>query len=153
MIVVVCFLFYSQYESRKFFHTVKTTESVSEHIDIDIGQMHFNIIHYVTKPEGTLLLSEVISGYYFKNIISGSYYLQPLKSNIIYSDSKYSPSLSKLGSISVCLYKETGNNTVIFFEQDRGMLYLDKKIIHLPSLFLAKNVQTKCDILNYNKSI
>ncbi|SPW34514.1 Uncharacterised protein [Edwardsiella tarda] len=140
-LVIVCLLFYSQYEPRRFFHTIKKTGNVIEHIDIDIGQMRFNIIHYVTKQDGALLLSEIISGIYIKNVISGAFYLKPLEINMAFSDNKYNPSLSKLGSGSVCIYKEVGNNSVIFWGKDRGMLSIDKEIIHLPSLFLAKEGQ------------
>lgn len=114
---------------------------VTEHIDIKISKMRFDIIHYILDKKSNMLNSENLSGFVV-NTGGGGYSLIPThkyKMNNI-------GSLQSIGNIfSLCVYKinNRNDNTVVFFDGTRSVVSIDNELILLSSVFIGQKKHNK----------
>lgn len=111
----------------------RTYSDITEHTDIKINGVSFNILHYMSDKNLRLIISETISGIAIKTSLHG-YLLIPTHK---YKTSN-SGSFQSIGSVlSLCFYHTNGHN-IIFFDGSRGVLENNNQLIPLPTIFLGQ---------------
>ncbi|HBA9649599.1 PsaF/MyfF family fimbrial adhesin regulatory protein [Escherichia coli] len=111
----------------------RTYSGITEHTDIKINGISFNILHYMSDKDAKLIISETLSGIAIKTSLNG-YLLIPTHK---YKTSN-SGSLQSIGAVlSLCSY-HVGNNNIIFIDGSRGILENDNQLIPLPTIFLGQ---------------
>ncbi len=114
----------------------RTYSGITEHTDIKINGMSFNILHYMSDKSAKLIISETLSGIAIKTRLNG-YLLIPIHK---YKTSN-SGSFQSIGAVlSLCSY-HVDNNNIIFIDGNRGILENNHQLIPLPTIFLGQSKQ------------
>lgn len=112
----------------------RTYCGITEHTDMKINEVGFNILHYMFNKNSRLIISESLSGIAIRTSLHG-YLLIPTHK---YKTSN-SGSFQSIGSVfSLCTYNNNNNN-IIFFDGSRGLLEDNNNLIPLPNIFLGQN--------------
>ncbi|AKF37635.1 TPA: protein psaF [Yersinia enterocolitica] len=127
--------------------------SNTEHIDIKVSGLKFDILHYIIDKDSRLVLSEEMSGISLRKL-GGGYIFFPLHSYQSAPNGQPKGSLKSLGSVlSVCIYEVDNQkkNIVSFINGDRGFIEINGETIHLSSLLLG--LQGKHTHASYHLSV
>lgn len=116
------------------FFSERIYKNITEHTDIKINGVGFNILHYMSDNNAKkLIISETLSGIAIRTSLHG-YLLIPINK---YKTSS-SGSFQSIGAVlSLCTY-HTSNNIIIFFDGSRGVLENNNQLIPLPTIFLGQ---------------
>lgn len=109
---------------------------IQESISYKIDKLRIDVNHVVKDDEGEYLI-ENVHGLFFK-IFSGWSIIIPLSCNAEFShvNAKHA-FLCNRPFFFVYTKKVSDKNFIIYFDYDRGLTSINKKEIHLPSLFLG----------------
>lgn len=111
----------------------RTYKNITEHTDIKINGVEFNILHYMSDNNAKLIISETLSGIAIRTSLHG-YMLIPTHK---YKTSN-SGSFQSIGAVlSLCSY-HASNHDIIFFDGSRGVLESNSQLIPLPTIFLGQ---------------
>ncbi|EPR6208138.1 PsaF/MyfF family fimbrial adhesin regulatory protein [Escherichia coli] len=116
----------------------RTYRNITEHTDIKINGIGFNILHYMSDNNAKLIILETLSGIAIRTSSHG-YLLIPTHK---YKTSN-SGSLQSIGAmLSLCSYN-ANNNNIIFFDGSRGVLENNNQLIPLPTIFLGQQSHSR----------
>ncbi|HFL4488088.1 TPA: PsaF/MyfF family fimbrial adhesin regulatory protein [Escherichia coli] len=116
----------------------RTYRSITEHTDIKINGVSFNILHYMSDKNSRLIISETLSGIAIRTSLNG-YLLIPTHK---YKTSNLG-SFQSIGAVlSLCSY-HVSNNNIIFFDGSRGLLENNNQLIPLPTIFLGQKSHSR----------
>ncbi|HDL6960911.1 TPA: protein psaF [Yersinia enterocolitica] len=135
--IITLLLIYS-YKNLYYYAEMKY-DSNTEHIDVRVNGLKFDILHYIIDKDSQLILSEEMSGISLRKPW-GRYLFFPLNSYQSAANGQPKGSLKSLGSpLSVCIYEVDNpkKNIVSFFNGDRGFIEINSETIHLSSLLLG----------------
>ncbi|ADZ43160.1 TPA: fimbrial polyadhesin regulatory protein MyfF [Yersinia enterocolitica] len=135
--IIVLLLIYS-YKHLCYYAEVKYGPN-TEHIDVRVSGLKFEVLHYILDKDSHLILSEEMSGVSLRKPWGGFVFF-PLHSYQSAPSGQPKGSLKSLGSpLSVCIYEVDNQkkNIVSFFHGDRGFIEINGETIHLSSLFLG----------------
>ncbi|HCX5244375.1 TPA: hypothetical protein OZU32_004712 [Escherichia coli] len=120
------------------FFSERIYKNITEHTDIKINGIGFNILHYMSDNNAKLIISENLSGIAIRTSLHG-YLLIPTHK---YKTSS-SGSFQSIGSVlSLCSY-HAGNHDIMFFDGSRGVLENNNQLIPLPTIFLGQKNHSK----------
>lgn len=135
--IFTAFLFFN-IENNITLFSERTYRNITEHTDIKINGIGFNILHYMSDNNAKLIISETLSGIAIRTSLHG-YLLIPTHK---YKTSN-SGSLQSIGAIlSLCSYN-TNNHNIIFFDGIRGILESNNQLIPLPTIFLGQKSHSR----------
>ncbi|HCO4747407.1 TPA: hypothetical protein N8W96_003927 [Escherichia coli] len=113
-------------------------ENITEHTDIKINGIGFNILHYMSDNNEKLIISETLSGIAIRTSLHGYLLIPTHKYN-----TSSSGSFQSIGSVlSLCSY-HASNHDIIFFDGSRGVLENHNQLIPLPTIFLGQKHHSK----------
>lgn len=132
VVVIIGFLLWN--DEVNDFYVEKRYDDITEHFDIKINGVRYSMLHYILRGDHELILSETFSGITVKTQKNGRWFL-PLH---FYTDTNVG-SLKSLGLFfSACIYQQNSQYVVFFMDGERGIVNINNKIIHLPSLLLGQ---------------
>lgn len=136
--IIFIILFFKLSSKKLCYYSEIKYGNTTEHIDITVRGLKFEILHYILDKDSRLILSEEMSGISLRKS-KGGYLFLPFNTHQ-YSAFNGQPqgSLSSLGMLSACIY-DVGNkkNIITFFNNERGFIDIGGKTIHLSSLLLG----------------
>lgn len=113
-------------------------KNITEHTDIKINGIGFNILHYMSDNNEKLIISETLSGIAIRTSLHGYLLIPTHKYN-----TSSSGSFQSIGSVlSLCSY-HASNHDIIFFDGSRGVLENHNQLIPLPTIFLGQKHHSK----------
>lgn len=118
-------------------HSSHVYDKINEHLDIHLKWPKFTMTHTVKDYFGNPVISESLSGFYYRNIFTGSYNMIPTHHYYDFLGEDKTPAIGSQGGVSMCLYNKN-NNIIVFIDQNRGAIKINDKNIHLSSLFIGK---------------